>query len=343
MDFHLCQLDFTISQENFLLDEIQIRLIEINQGDPNTILCESKPEMGEKAVSLNKYFDGIEAKMIFKIVNEEVKKFEELTGVDSDSIYLYDEEKNKLIPCDDLGTNLSLNDFIEDDKISYLQIPVIESSISDRFENLISALEDWDEAFSKIENDINYYVYIFSKYFSDLSYTEGQIERGNTLIGNLLFEEFCDQFESDRYNGTKVEKIEQIVSHKRNLDSVLLINQKYRVGYDIYSWGYNKNDKIQKIYNKNVYLNKMSVVIPYISNIINLGNITINLRHREVIPNLARDNVDEDYLLESIGFAIGKGIHLYLLENEMLAEEQKELLRIFIDKYYGTENIFLSR
>lgn len=330
-------------EENFLLDEIQIRLIEINQGDPNTILCESKPEMGEKAVSLNKYFDGIEAKMIFKIVNEEVKKFEELTGVDSDSIYLYDEEKNKLIPCDDLGTNLSLNDFIEDDKISYLQIPVIESSISDRFENLISALEDWDEAFSKIENDINYYVYIFSKYFSDLSYTEGQIERGNTLIGNLLFEEFCDQFESDRYNGTKVEKIEQIVSHKRNLDSVLLINQKYRVGYDIYSWGYNKNDKIQKIYNKNVYLNKMSVVIPYISNIINLGNITINLRHREVIPNLARDNVDEDYLLESIGFAIGKGIHLYLLENEMLAEEQKELLRIFIDKYYGTENIFLSR
>ena len=242
-----------------------------------------------------------------------------------------------------MGANLSLNDFIEEDKISYLEIPLIESSISDRFENLISALEDWDEAFSKIENDINNYVYIFSKHFSDLSYTEGQIERGNTLIGNLSFDEFCDRFESDKYNGTKVEKIERIVSHKMNFDSVLLINEKARVGYDIYSWRNNKNDKIQKIYNKNVYLSKMGVVIPYISDMINLGNITINLRHREVIPNLARDNIDEGYLLESIGFAIGKGIHLYLLENEALEEEQKELLRIFIDRYYGTENVFLSR
>lgn len=330
-------------EENFLLDEIQIRLIEINQGDPNTILCESKPEMGEKAFSLNEYFDGIEANMIFKIVNEEVKKLEELTGAYSDSIYLYDEEDNKLIPCDNLGANLSLSNFIEDDKISYLEIPIIDSSISDRFENLISALEDWDEAFTKIENDINYYVYIFAKRFSDMTYTEGHIDKSDFLLGGLSFEEFCSQFESDKYNGTKVEKIERIVSHKTNLDSVLLINEKARVGYDIYSWRYTKNDKIQKIYNKNVYLSKMSVVIPYISNMINLGNITINLRHRAVVPNLARDNVDEDHLLESIGFAIGKGIHLYLLDNGDLDVDQKELLRIFIEKYYSGENIFLLR
>jgi len=124
---------------------------------------------------------------------------------------------------------------------------------------------------------------------------------------------------------------------------VLLINEKARVGYDIYSWQYTKNDKIQKIYNKNVYLSKMSVVIPYISNMINLGKITINLRHRAVVPNLARDNVDEDHLLESIGFAIGKGIHLYLLDNGDLDVDQKELLRIFIEKYYSGENIFLLR
>lgn len=300
-------------EDNFLLDDVQIRLIELNQGDPNTILCVSKPEMGEESISLNEYFDGIEADIIFKMVNEEVKKLEELTGADSNSIFLYDEEENRLIPCGNSRTNL--NDFIEDDKISYLQIPVIDSSISNRFKNLISALEDWDEAFFKITNDINYYVYIFSKRFSDLLYTEGQIEKGDNLIGGFSFDEFCDQFDSDKCNGTKIEKIDRIVSHKMNLDSVLLINEKARIGYDIYSWSYNKNDKIQKIYNKNVYLNKMSVVIPYISNMINLGNITINLRHREVIPNLARDNIDEDYLLENIGFAVGKGLHLYLLDN----------------------------
>ncbi|MGC4019225.1 MAG: hypothetical protein QM793_08405 [Muricomes sp.] len=40
---------------------------------------------------------------------------------------------------------------------------------------------------------------------------------------------------------------------------------------------------------------------------------------------------------------VDKGIHLYLLENEMLAEEQEELLRIFIDKYYGSEKYFLIK
>lgn len=330
-------------EENFLLDDIQIRLIEINQSDPSTILCESKPVMGEKAISISEYFNGIDANVIFKVVDEEVKKLEEITGADSDYIYLYDEQENKLVPCAEFSSKMNLNDLIEDDKISYLEIPVIDSSISDRFENLISALEDWDEAFSKIENDISSFVYIFSVNFSDLLSAEGQIEKGNNLIGDMSFNDFCNQFDSDIYNGTKVEKVERIVSHKIDLDSVLLINEKARVGYDIYSWRYTKNDKIQKIYNKNVYLSKMSVVIPYISNMINLGNITINLRHREVVPNLARDNVDEDHLLESIGFAIGKGIHLYLLDNGDLDEDQKELLRIFIAKYYGGENIFLLR
>lgn len=330
-------------EENFLLDDIQIRLIEINQSDPSTILCESKPVMGEKVISINEYFNGIDVNVVFKVVDEEVKKLEEITGADSDYIYLYDEQVNKLIPCAEFSSNMNLNDLIEDDKISYLEIPVIDSSISDRFENLISALEDWDEAFSKIENDISNFVYIFSVNFSDLLSAEGQIEKGNNLIGDMSFDDFCNQFDSDIYNGTKVEKVERIVSHKINLDSVLLINEKARVGYDIYSWRYTKNDKIQKIYNKNVYLSKMSVVIPYISNMINLGNITINLRHRAVVPNLARDNVDEDHLLESIGFAIGKGIHLYLLDNGDLDVDQKELLRIFIEKYYSGENIFLLR
>ncbi len=330
-------------EENFLLDDIEIRLIEINQGDPKTILCRSKPEMDEKAISLNKYFNGIEVKVVLKIINEEVKKLEEITGADSDSIFLYDDEKNKLIPCDDLSMNLSLNDFIKDDKISYLQIPVIDSSISDRFENLISALEDWNEAYAKIENDIDYYVYIFSKEFFDVSYTEGHIDKNDLLIGNFSFEDFCEQFESDKYNGTKVERIDQIVSHKSSLDSVLLINEKERVGYDIYSWRYSKKDKVQKVYNKNVYLSKMGIVIPFVANILNIGNATINLRRNDIIPNLARDNIDEQDLQEIIGVALGKGIHLYLLDNDDLDDAPKELLKVFIEKYYGTPNMFIRQ
>jgi len=45
---------------------------------------------------------------------------------------------------------------------------------------------------------------------------------------------------------------------------------------------------------------------------INLENITINLCQQVVVPNLAMDDVYENYLLECIRFVIGKGIHLYL-------------------------------
>jgi hypothetical protein len=329
-------------EENFLLGDIQVRFIDTNQEKSNVILSESDPEWYGKATKLDKYFDGIQAKMILRIDNEEIRKLEHLTGANSDSIFLYDEYENKLVLCTDSDGDLNLSNFIEDDKILFLKVPVIGPSISDRFENLIDVLEDWDEAFSKIENNIDSYIYIFPKKLPVWNCWEGPIEKEDILIGGLLFDEFCNQFNSDINTGTKVEKIEKIISHKSGLDSVLVINKDYRIGHEKYSWWYNKNDKTQKIYNKNVYLSKMSVVVPFITSMVNLGNVTINLSHREVIPNLARDNVNESSLLENIGFAIGKGIHLYLLENDMLKDEQRELLRTFIDKYYGAENTFIK-
>jgi len=323
-------------EENFLIDDIEIRLIELNQGEPKTVLCKSKPEMDEKAISLNKYFNGIEMNVVLKIVNEEVKKLEEITGADSESIFLYDQETNELISCNAMLMNL--NDLIEGDKISYLQIPVIDSSISNRFENLISALDDWDEAYAKIENDISNYVYIFAKEFVDIAYTEGRIDKSELLIGDFAFDEFCDKFQSDKYNGTKVERINRIVSHKSNLDSIILINEKEQFGYDSYSWRYNKKDKVQKVYNKYVFLSKMGIVIPFVANMVNIGSATINLRRSDIVPNLARDNIDEKELQDSIGIALGKAIHLYLLENAELDEAQKELLNVFITKYYGEAN-----
>ena len=328
-------------EENFLMDGIDIKIIEIEQGESKQIICKSKPEITEKLIKLDHYLNGIEAHIALKILNEDVRKLEELTNGDSDEIFIYDEDNNELRPC----VEININDYIEGDIIQYLQVPIIDSTLADRFDKLTSVLEDWDEAYEKIVNEIDNFIYIFAKKFSSIQCTEGRVDHNDNVIGNYTYPKFCAEFGANQFSGTKIELIQKIVSHKENLKSVLPIDKNQSVGYNqstYFNWKYYNGKEIdQKIYNKNVYIPKLQIFIPHIASMIKINAAVINLSHKDVIPNLARDNIDEKKQVEKIGYAIGKAIHQHFFGQGQLVDEQKELMDVLIKKYYEGTNEFL--
>lgn len=331
-------------ETNFLIDDIKIKVLEILDGDSKTTFCKTAPAMNEKAVVLDDYLDGIETRISITFVDEEVRNFEQVTDADESDIFIYeydeDNQEGVLLPIKKV--TVSINDFINDDEILYQRIPIIDKSVSSRFESLLEALDDWDEAFDKIQNDIERDIYIFSMNMTELNPSEDKIESGESVVDGLDYDYICENFESDKYLGTQIELVKQRVSHKSTLDSILLVKEKYGLGYDRYDWMYSYKAKKQKIYNKNVYLRNMTLEIPYLASIVNIGDTVINLRDKKVIPNLARDNVDDAWLRSEMGKAIGRAIHLYLLEQQGIGDRQKELIQEILDKYYGNLEVFVS-
>lgn len=330
-------------EENFLLDEIDIEIIEV--GDTiKKIPCESMERLEEYPIILNKYFNGIKVKAEIKYLKDKILKFEDIVeGYSETGIYIYEVKNNKIVSYKDTNKYREISKFIEEDRVSYLKIPIIHESISKRFESLISLLDDWEEAFDKIENSIDYYAYIFAENFSDLDYSDGKINDDDNLIGELKFSDFCEEVNSNKSLGTKIEKIEKRVFHQNKVESILVIDENEKIGIDVYSWLYSKSkEKKQKIYNKNVFLSKASIRIPYKVSSINLGDIIINFESNDIIPNLARNNIDDKEFCDKIGFALGKAIHLYIIENDLLEIDQKELFNTFILKYYSEDNKFFN-
>lgn len=332
-------------EENFLIDDVNIRFIIVENGEHQKIICSSKPNIKSSRNSLKDYLHGIDANVVIKDNYKYIDRLKELTDGSSNEVYIYDERDNSLSQDEEVN----INDFICDDRVMFLKIPIIDDSLAEKFNKLIEALEDWDEAYEKIEGEIDAVIYIFAKKFDELTYADGVVEGNEEIIGYYRFEEFCDKFSSDKDCGTKVEVVKREVSHRADIRSVLPIKANESIGYDyrsLYPLSFvedNRKTVSRKIYNKNVFLSKMVVVVPHIVDVIKIDSVIINLLDKEIVPNLARDNIDDQSTCKEIGYALGKAIHLHLLETGGLNEQQKILLRIFIDKYYSTDNRFLKK
>lgn len=67
----------------------------------------------------------------------------------------------------------------------------------------------------------------------------------------------------------------------------------------------------------------------------------VYIKNKLVIPNVARNNVSKSDL-DKISYAIGKALHLWILDNVKLSLNEKDLIKIFVNKHYSETNEFLN-
>lgn len=248
---------------------------------------------------------------------------------EGDSSYVYLTDKEALV--EESEANININDFVHDGQVAYLKIPIISSDVSDKFNNYLDVLDDFDDAINKL-NDVEY-IEIFCTHENELA--EGTINNSDEqIIGEYCFDDFCRDHGHSSDAPTRTQKIKCFIIND-NIDKVLLYEKSK--GFGKYSW-----ERTDKIFIKNVLIPEFSISIPCIINGISLKSALFNIKNKAIVPNVSRNNVQKNDA-ERFSYALGKAIHLWVLENVKLNLSEKNLLNKFINTCYPDSNEYLNK
>ena len=117
---------------------------------------------------------------------------------------------------------------------------------------------------------------------------------------------------------------------------VLPYDTKVRVG------GYYSLKPKDVLYLKNVLLSDFRLEIPSLVDGVMPKEAVVNITNPNNVPNVSRSNVSREQQ-EVISDAIGRALHLWILDHVKLEPEEKELLQLFLKKRYGQYNYCMKK
>lgn len=314
-------------ESNFLDCDIPIKIVIQEKGQTEEINCnlEKIEDVFENGICLNNYLNEIEAYIScnYKNINF-AEKLEDLNGSKS---YIYNSTDNSLIS----EENINICNFIKNKEIRCINLPVIDPYEEEQFEIAYEVLEDFAEALSKIDYES---INIFSNDCEQKRYEE-EIESGDSIIGEYTFEDFCEQFEHADTCPTYIFKEKFFAVYDEGKKILPYIEDaKFSDKLSFFS--------NNRTYIKNVLLSQLTINLPFLIDGIMLKEAIININNKNFSPNVSRDNLSVEYQRE-LSYAIGKALHLWILENVHMSEEERLLLKKFIDECYHEDNCCLKK
>ena len=177
------------------------------------------------------------------------------------------------------------------------------------------------------------YINIFSL-SETLDIYEGQHDYySDNIIGKYTFKQLCEEHGHDISCPTYVEKQQRTIIHN---DSDILLPYSKNKTFGSYLW-----ERKDRVFVKNVFVSDFAITLPYLADGINLKSALFNVKNKAIIPNVARNNVPKEGS-EKFSYAVGKALHLWILDNVSLTKPQKELVKKVIDECYSETNEFLK-
>ncbi len=308
-------------EDNFLDCGVGIKILVQEKSQQETYICNLRKledDLAEK-ICLNQYLDGIEAyvECNYKGLNF-AKKIKDLNGNKS---YYYNHIENEIIEEDNM--NISIKQFVVNNLIRVMTVPSIMDEAYE-FAKIYEKIDDFDQTLSMLDD---YDVYNIIPTDSGVVMRRGIMEGSEDLIGNYSFEMFCEDLEHDDSIPTKTDiKVFQVVLDE---ESECILPFKANVGFGS-RYPFEAKDQV---YLKSILLPNLKIILPYLADGVILKNAVINIEDNSFYPNVSRDRIGKD-LEEKLCYAIGKALHMWLLDNLDLSFEQRNLLNKFIATYY---------
>ncbi len=174
-----------------------------------------------------------------------------------------------------------------------------------------------------------------------------RISKGMNILenefGTYTFENFCQDFNSDESINSLIkfdkiyiticEGMEDLLVYKKN-------NLKENFDFMFYFNEFDNKINFKKVFNKNVALSWQRIEIPFIINGLEIESMLLNILSKDVIPNVERSRIADFESYYKICYALGRAIHLYVLDNFEMSSNTKILLKKFIDTNYSELNEF---
>lgn len=115
---------------------------------------------------------------------------------------------------------------------------------------------------------------------------------------------------------------------------ILLYNINHNVIFD-------KNRQKNRAYINNIYVANVNIIIPALLDGIVIESICFNSNNKALYPDVSRNNISLEES-KQLSYAIGKALHLYILEHSEFTSEQRKLFETFLNNCYKENNCFLK-
>ena len=258
--------------------------------------------------------------------------------------YLYDTDyfSSMIVDYEDLG-NWQLNNscsydirraVTEGKYLRCLEIYPLDCNESETYYQAQEILEDEEETFEYMRkkyylfDPIKIYITDENLFYSFDNYELIDMEldvKGDNEKNDFtrLLQDFIKK---QHYNYDVVScliKTEQVSVYIDN-DLFAKYEEKHRLS------NYEKNS----LFVKNVKISYFDITIPVLLRGLILANFEINILLDKCYPDASREKIDTN-TSNKLSFAIGRAIHLYVLEHTKLSSSEKEYIENFIEYFYG--------
>ncbi|WP_180230804.1 HD domain-containing protein [Bacillus anthracis] len=314
-------------KNHFLTDNINLQYINKFEKEKIQISNPLYSTPSKQSIDLSNYLNGITGQInldrdINHLLNE---GFEKISFYGDPFIYT----KNELQEVDNLDTVINISDYLFDDKLSIINVPIIE--YGDDLEKFIDFTESTTEGLEEYINRFGpYTLTILLTPELEGKLVEGAREPKDQILPGLKVSDLED-FDHDSSASTLVShdtiSIFRLHDYNTLLQFIPGISNRYY-----------KEDT--QFFIRDIFVKKVDLTLPNRLYNLFITPSKINIISDQVVANVTRNDLNQD-ILEDIMKAIYQAICFYLFEhlNDDLA---KETIMGFIKKYHGTENIFLK-
>ncbi|WP_404457772.1 ATP-binding protein [Oceanobacillus kapialis] len=311
---------------NFITDNVD--LIFVNKVEEEKIVVKNllyNTSESHKNFKLNKYLNNIDGQVtvLGNINNVYTNKLENLHFKGEPIIF----DGENLFPLDENNDSFHLIDFLTNDRLTVLNFPIVE----DRYE-----LEDIMKIFDNPKEAMELYIDRFDPSFITIiakeeimdNAFEGYVDSGEDIIWNLNLDDFSE-YGLDKYASTFTE-IEEKIVYNLDKNNVFLSVEKMPLF----------KDTEYKLFVRNVFVQNVTLNIPFRLKNLHLKDMSINIINPDVIPNITRNSLQKDDLKE-IQEAIYIAICLYIHANVDGYIEKQTILG-FLNKYHDQDNKYIK-
>ncbi len=327
-------------EDYFLIDGIEIQLLsavpEISQMIVKPPRLKPNEQKGLIKIDFNSYLNEVEGYALIRPKNSFIKAFQEI-NFNSGEIFIYKDESG----IKELNESIQLNidDFINNEELKYLSIPIVEEKIQ---ENYLSGMRftngDVDEVIRKMEKDLRWITVILRKEDQEFL-IDDEIESGHQIFGNFSFDDLvslghCPSCKTQSF----VREINLFEGFKNNLYLPFKKTDKS----DFFKYHFYTSSKQKELYIRNVLIKDFVFDIPVIASLFDIVVIEVNVTSRKIIPDISRNNVDIE-TTKALNYAFGKAIHEGAGGLIQLNQEEKVTLDHFIRAFYSSKTNFDRR
>lgn len=335
----------------FLTDEVTVKILEKNNPPlfvKNELNTELLDTTGFLKIDLSKYLKDVEGFVCIKKRKPFIRNIKELElGYE---IYEYTPgffeddyngsefyHKPLLEEIDDLS-NVSMDKFVMDNKITYVDIPIIDRNTQRDFDSGMEFTgDDLSEVLDKLDGGLRVITILVPKEFQEYLQKQ-ELADPDEILEGISFDVLIDAGHIRRCHTYRfVKTIKLFEGDKNKIYLPFSENKPYDfyfpipISFDI--------KQPRKMYIRGVWIRDFILSMPVMASVLDVGDVVFNVKSRQIIPDVSRNNIDKD-TSEAINYAVAKAIHQAALNHFNFNNDECRALQLFIENFYPEKSKF---